>query len=310
LQSKIKNFLGLGKIDIALSFLKALSEKEIPSDRLFKFFGSCENKSLPLDGLFLNIPEESRDQHIASWALELLGVYSKRLGFTFEAYEKAREKSGILIKSFRNNAEIDKRVIFSELIVKRILNKSSLEEEQLLGELMEHFGVTKEKIDEFIDQKKKRSENFSLEKNYIDFRELKTNHHAIDRLIVLFSDLRLHKIYEDFRRKTKVDDSTYESFVQLFEKPTYSDLRCVLFPIARNPLVLPEHEMYLPEKYQKKDPFEVWDNHLTANVMGEARLLPKSRYPANLSPSEKDLCTSFCNEIQLSKEYYPQWLLI
>ena len=304
LRKRIESQLASGRIMVCYSHLNELSEKNLPDARVFTFDSDFGSKNLPLDGLFIDCNENVRTGRINKWAGDLLKIYVTKTGFTFQEYEVARNISKMLIKQYQANDEVDKRDRLSELVVKFILEETKTVDAEM-KELMNHFGVTMDKINSFVN--KEDITYSSLDKNFIDYRDKKTGQHQIDRLIVLFSDLRLHKIYEDFCKKAGKGDQEFYLINQLLDPPSYKELRCVLFPVAQNPLVLPQHELYLPKDYQKKDPFEVWDNHLTKNVMKQFHLLPKSSYPANISRAEKNICMSFAKEIGLT-EKFPTWL--
>ncbi len=312
LRKRIESQLATGKIMIAYSHLNELSKEKLPGERVFTFESIYGSKNLPLDGLFIDVGKNERDATINEWAKVLLGVYASKSGFKFNEYEKAKDISLSLIKQYQANEEVDKRDKLSELVVKLILGNLSAEEDKTLQDLMSHFGVSDRAIKLFMEGQD--AENSNLTKHDVDFRKLKTGLPKIDRLIVLFSDLWLHKVYQDFTKRAGKGEEQFYLINQLLERPGYNELRAVLFPIAKNPLVLPYHFMYLPEKYQetksgkkKRDPFDSWDKHLGRD-MGEFHIGPKTEYPANLSDPEKRVCLSFTNEIKLDKHFYPNWL--
>lgn len=309
LRDRIKQLLRGGKISVSYKLLNDLTKGKLPEDRIFSFSSIYGVKDLPLDGLFIDKINDQKERRIEEWGEELITAYQEKVGFKYEEYETAKNASLKLIKAYQRTTDIDKRLRISELVAKKTRNELNDKEMADLYELSEYFGVNEQKIQAFIDGREAKYSNLESDK-IRDFRKEKTGRSFVDRLIVLFTDLQLHKVYQNFcdlNSKSVIETGIIS---QLREWPSYEDLRFALFPIPFNPLVLPYHQIYLDEQYQMNEPFAIWDTHLGKKEKMEIPLLPKSAYPAQLSPGEKDVCKSFALELGLNQDYYPTWLKI
>lgn len=308
LRDRITNLVAMGKISLSLSQLINFVDKKLPltkKDRVFTFESVYGTRHLPLDGLFIDVSDRTdKDEVILAW------IKLQLKDFKTDAYKTAKEASTGLIKAYQAWPIIKNRLRLSELTVKLCNNEVLTEEEENeLSNLKTEFGIGKYQMDNWIANGE--TEKSNITGKVIEYRDVKTDNNETNRLIILFTDLQLHKVWQNFCEMNKNSDLDNQIISQLKSRPTLDDLRASLFPVPRNPLVLPYHYHLLTDKerFNKRDPFEIWDTHLGKNKMSNWAIFPKSDYPNNIGDGEKQLCSSFALDIGLRREYYPVWLL-
>lgn len=305
LQIRIKTQLQCNKVTINLTQLLAYA-KEIPTDqekRIFTFQSAYGVRHLPLDGLFIDVEANKRDEAIETWVNDLL------LNFKTGAYKSAKDASAQLIQAYRAIPVIKNRIRLSELAVK-LCNSEALncKENDELEKLKSEFGIGNIQVTNCVNNGD--AENSNLTNKVVDYRDVKTSENETNRLIVLFTDLQVHNVWQNFCKMNENTDLDGQISTLLKSRPTLDDLRAALFPIPKNPLVLPYHYHLLSDKskFKSKDAFEVWDTHLGKSKMNDNAMFPKAEYPKGLGPGEKQLCKSFALDIGLESKYYPNWL--
>jgi hypothetical protein len=311
LRNRIITQVATGKIQLDLNQLSVLSDisKTVkPKDegaRKFTFTSIYGTRHLPLDGLFIDKDAgKERVDAIEKWVNDLINEWSSRVGVKFEEYKKAVDISRNLLRAYRQD-RVEKRHTLSELITKKINdNLKTPGDTKTLIELMDFFGINENHIEGI---KNKESKFNKISKNQTDIKtETKSEKRSeVKRLVVLFTDLRLHFQYQEFMMKVKKNmDDVNELTYYLFERPKFEDLYVALFPVPESPLVLPYHQIYLPPSLRSKDPFDIWFQYLKDITVGG-----KSYYPENLTNAEVKICLNFASELTLQKEFYPYWLI-
>ncbi len=305
LRIRIETQLRSNKIILNLTQLLAYTEK-LPSEpdiRIFTFQSAYGLRHLPLDGLFLDVEADERNEVIKTWLKKLLA------DFKVDAYATANDASVKLIEAYQAIPVIKNRIRLSELAV-RLCNNELLDfkENEELGKLKTEFGISDIQIENCVNNGD--AENSNLTNKVIEYRQVKTNNNETNRLIVLFTDLQVHRVWQNFCKMNEnaVLDGQISSLLK--SRPRMDDLRAALFPIPKNSLVLPYHWHMLADKakFKCKDPFEVWDTHFGKGKMNSDALFPKSEYPKGLGVGEKQLCKSFALDIGLESKYRPNWL--
>lgn len=306
LRTRIEIQLLSNKILLNLSQLLEYAET-IPTkqeDRIFTFQSAYGERHLPLDGLFIDVEKNEREASIKKWISTLLN------NFKTEAYKTSKDASTKLVEAYQAIPVIKNRIRLSELAVK-LCNSETLDctEKNEIEKLKAEFGINDTQIDNCI--KNGPAENSNLINKVIEYREVKTNDNETNRLIVLFTDLQVHRVWQNFCEINKNAVLDVQISTLLKSRPTLDDLRAALFPIPKNPLVLPYHYHLLSDKskFKSKDAFEVWDTHLGKNKLNNNALFPKTEYPKGLNIGEKQLCKSFALDIGLDNNYYPNWLI-
>lgn len=303
LQKKLLNHLRLGKISVAFSHLNDLTKRPIPEQRIFQFESVYGRRQLPLDGLFFYVPKAQRDHAINEWAVSLSDMYAKQNGVSYSDYKEAANQSEDLINAYATDL-VDKRIELSKRVV-QLLNKEIPQTDERLKELMDFFGVAERHIRAF--EEGKSAQHHQIGRHAVDFRSVS---HDIGRLVVLMTQLRLHVTYQQFRESEAVSTMDTRMAERLKPHPNDDDLLFALFPVARSPLVLPFHLIFLNNVFEEttmkaklKQPYEGW-----WTALDNLELREKGEFPANLTDGERRICRSFADEIKLKSKFYPSWL--
>lgn len=274
----------------------------------FEFSSAYGFRKLPLAGLFADaLKAQEKAESIVRFAKTILFNYKNA-----KVYSDAVKSSETLINGYRNKVVVDNRLKLSELTVKSCNGqKLTASEKKELDNLLTEFGIGKVQLKNAIDNKRADTQN--IKNHVVDFRQEKSdNDLQLNRLIVLFTDLRMHLHWQTFCLKTRSSKMSYEAaqIISLLNgRPTIADLRAALFPIPLNPLVLPYHRhLLVDKKFKRKDPFETWDTPVGEH-MGDHAILSKTEYPMNLSGGEVKLGECFAVEIGLKTEFWPKWLM-
>ena len=305
LKIRIINLVETNKITLNLSQLMEYAGDNIPKEpdkRILSFQTAYGVRHLPLDGLFIDSPKKERELAIAEWAKIVLQI------FKTGPYKTARDISTKLIQAYQAVPVIRNRVRLSELAVKLCNNETlSSKEDNNLTDLMVEFGIGNPQITNCINNGKADGDN--LTNKVVEYREVKASENAENRLIILFTDLQLHKVWQNFCKMNENAILDGQISALLKSPPTLDDLRAALFPIPKNPLVLPYHYHLLNDKtkFKSKDPFDVWDKHLGRDMEDNKGIFYKSEYPKNISSGEKQLALSFALDIGLENKYHPSW---
>ena len=306
LRNRIQSLVVKDKITLNLTQLLAWTnenptehEKQEREKRTFTFQSVYGVRHLPLDGLFIDVDANIRDATIKDWVGELIEM------FEWEDYKVASEKSKNLLDAFKGEL-FEHRMKLSELAI-RICNCEVLSQDDMkkLNDLLDEFGVV-------IDKTSLTSETLSkanLSKKVIDFRtETESLTPQQKRLVVLFTDLRLHLVWQRF--KTINQNSSYNPDILnlLISPPTKSELRAALFPVAKNPLILDYHRKQLSdESILNKNHFDAWEKAIGEHL-GNDKIFSKKEYPINLKDGEIRLAKSFCLKNEVTNEHRPDWL--
>jgi len=311
LQIRIATHLQSNKIILNLTQLLAWAsenptdkEKQIIKERIFTFQSAYGVRHLPLDGLFINVEADKRDEAIKKWVNELLK------NFKTDAYKTAKDASTKLIEAYQAIPVIKNRIRLSELAVK-LCNEETLtdDENKELTKLKTEFGINDTQIINCVNNGD--AENSNLTNKVVEYRELKTNDNKTNRLIVLFTDLKVHRVWQNFceMNKNAVLDGQISTLLK--SRPALDDLRAALFPMPKNPLVLPYHYHLISDKskFKSKDVFDTWDTHFGKSKMNDDAIFTKTEYPKSLAAGEKQLCKSFALDISLDGKYNPEWLI-
>lgn len=307
LRLRIETQILSNKITPNLSQLLEYADGQIPIEsdqRIFTFQSAYGVRHLPLDGLFIDVEQDGRDEAIKKWVNELLE------NFKTDAYKTAKDASTKLIEAYQAIPVIKNRIRLSELAVKLCNNEILTDDENKeLTRLKTEFGINDTQITNCVNNGD--AENSNLTNKVVEYRELKTNDNKTNRLIVLFTDLQVRRVWQNFCEMNKNAVLDVQISTLLKSQPTLDDLRAALFPMPKNPLVLPYHYHLLSEKskFNSKDAFEVWDTHFGKSKMNDDAIFTKTEYPKNLAAGEKQLCKSFALDIGLVSKYYPNWLL-
>jgi hypothetical protein len=306
LRIRTESLIISGKVTPNLTQLLKYSNNDLPTkteERVFTVLSSYGIRHYPLDGLFIDKDEKERNGSIKEWTSILLNSFKSK------EYKLAREAAMTLIKAYKSTTVIKNRIRLSELVVNlcnnEILNLKEIDE---INALKTEFGINNKQVESCINCE--AAEKCNITNKVVEYRDVKTLNNMTNRLIVLFTDLYVHKVWQGFCEINK--NSTIDAGIisELKKRPTLEDLRVALFPIPKNPLVLPYHQHLLKDnKYRKKDPFEIWDSHLDSRKLNNHALYPKTEYPKKLNDSEIQLCKSFALEIELQQKYFPYWLL-
>lgn len=310
LRIRIETQLKSYKITLNLTQILAWSnehpteqEKQIINERNFTFQSAYGVRNLSLDGLFIDVEADKRDVAIKLWVNGLLK------NIKGDSYATAKDASTKLIEAYQAVPVIRNRVSLSELAVKLCNNETlSSKDNKNLQDLLVEFGIGKPQITNCINNMKADGDN--LTNKVVEYREVKAGTNEENRLIILFTDLQLHKVWQNFCKMN--ENALLDGQISAFLKspPTLDDLRAALFPIPKNPLVLPYHYHLLNDKnkFKSKDPFDVWDKHLGRDMDNDKGIFYKSEYPKNLTNGEKQLALSFSLDIGLEIKYQPSWL--
>lgn len=302
LRNRIKTLIQSNKITLDLNQLLQYAGGDIKikhEERIFTFQSVYGVRHLPLDGLFIDVPENDRDEAIKNWAGELIE------NFEWEDYKIASEKSKTLLDAYKGEV-FEHRMKLSELAV-RLCNNEDLNEDawSKLDNLISEFGVVINKDEPIPEQIAKAN----LSNKVIDFRNETENFSPQQkRLVVLFTDLRLHLAWQKF--KTKNQNSTYNPDILnlLISPPTLSELRAVLFPVAKNPLILDYHrKLLIDDSFLNKNIFEAWEKPIGEHLKSD-KIFSKTEFPVNLKDGEIRLAKSFALKSDLRKEFFPDWL--
>lgn len=305
LRQRIESLLQSNKITLNLTQLLVYKDK-IPEElknRIFTFQSAYGLRHLPLDGLFIDVEKNERDLAIIKWVSTLLN------NFNSVAYKTAMDTSTKLIKAYQSIPVVKNRIRLSELAVK-LCNSETLDftEKNEIEKLKTEFGINDTQIVNCI--KNGDAENSNLAYKVIEYRKDKTNDNETNRLIVLFTELQVHRVWQNFCEMNK--NAALDGQISTFLKspPTLDDLRAALFPIPMNPLVLPYHYHLLwdKSKFKSKDPFDIWDKHIGRDMKDDKGIFYKTEYPKNISSGEKQLSANFALDIGLNCNYYPRWL--
>lgn len=273
-------------------------------NRFFTFQSAYGVRHLPLDGLFIDEPTDSRNSKIKEWVNKLLK------NFKAEAYAIAKDASTKLIEAYQAIPVIKNRIRLSELAVKLCNNETlDFKDKEEIGKLKAEFGINDVQITNCLSNGD--AENSNLIYKVIEYREVKTNDNETNRLIVLFTDLQIHRVWQNFCKMNENIVLDGQISTLLKSRPTLDDLRAALFPIPKNPLVLPYHYHLLADKakFKSKDAFDIWDKHIGRDMKDGKGIFYKTDYPKGLSVGEKQIGKSFALDIGLESKYYPNWLL-
>lgn len=303
LRNRIEAQLRSKKITPNLSQLLKYA-KEIPAvqkDRIFTFQSAYGVRHLPLDGLFIDEPTDSRDKRIYEWVIKLLKNYKS------DAYETAKAVSETLINTHKNTTLINNRIRLSELVVKLVNSEILSDSEKIdLGNLKTEFNISDVDI-----YKAMRNKPTDIKNKFNEYRKHKSDNNETNRLIVLFTDLQLHWIWQKFCEMNNTATDEIGILTLLGSQPTLDDLITALYPVPINPIILPYHSHLLPDASEfmnkKKQPFDTWEQPIGAK-MGKDAIFSRSDYPNNLSEGEVVLCKSFCLDLELKENYFPKWL--
>lgn len=287
LRERIKIQLKSNKIQINISQLiilsesKQLTELKSDNDRIFSFESIYGERSLPLDGLFIDktIGDE-REEAISNWANDLISILLSNLGGNnkIDIYQRAIDGVEELWRSIENGQSI-LRYQLSYLENKnekiQLLQKQLKDLERQLQNKNEPPKEYKEIVEEyekkeaelksilFKDEEKEEyirlriyfetndsDKNIKIAKSKaVEFRNFKKSNYsrACKRMIIFFSVIKLIKQHEDFMRNSGELFIKTKSFFSspeasfLLNKPNLSDLRYVLFPVPLNPIVIFAH---------------------------------------------------------------------
>jgi hypothetical protein len=301
-RKKVASYLELGKVIIQYSRLQDLADGKLGEDRIISMETSYGVKKYPIDGLFIDVPEETRTVEVQAWATDLLNIYSRQTGYDYNKFIIAKKAAISLIQGYQNSEMVENRIEFSKLVVQKA--KNELQNKERLDQLSNLFGITEKEIDLYINGKNKGSD---LTGSVVDFRNIKEKNgddgQKVNRLIILLTDLLLHLLCQEFCNRNRESPADSRWMGQLREMPTLEDLKFALFPVSKSPLVLHYHYNSLPDDTTIKEP-DGWDK-----VLRDLGLYKEGTYPNELSNGERMLCRNFALQIGLEKNYFPKWLI-
>lgn len=306
LKIRINNLVETNKITLNVAQLMEYAGGSIPKEpreRILSFQTSYGIRHLPLDGLFIDFPKKDKESAIIEWTKILLRNFKTGI------YKTTKDISKKLIEAYQAIPVIRNRFKLSELAVKLCNgDELSTDEKTVIDKLKTEFGINDVQINNCINNAD--AEKTNLTNKVVEYRKLKANETETNRLIILFTDIQVHRVWQNFCEMNKNADLNMEISTLLKSPPTLDDLRAALFPIPKNPLVLPYHYHLLKDKtkFKSKDPFDVWDKHLGRDMEDNKGIFYKSEYPKNISDGEKQLALSFALDIGLETKYQPSWL--
>lgn len=310
LRDRIKVLTKSGKVIPDPNQLIDLSNGNLTS-RVLSLESDYGFRDLPLDGLFIDkkveeyTPETDeelprdinsfRDYKIWNFSKKLLNLVDPE-----EHFPEAKKTSKVLLNAYKSD-EVNKRINLSLLLVKHFKNEISSDEKELLKDLKEHFGINNDQLRAFEDGNTSQA---AIQNMIKDFRNEKAwGNNQLNRLIVLFTKIRLHKLYQEFVENNSTGGLNNNFSKILKEPPTFSDLLFALFPVPKYPLVLPYHWSSLPEYINKPD------SEILTKSLRDLNLIEKNKsFPANLTAGEKILCKGFAMSLKVHKPYLPTWL--
>ncbi len=309
LQKRIIKFAKEGRIRFGLKIISDLMKEIRNQDngkKAIKFETEYGLKEINLDGLFVNIDDpKRRNESIINWLKELVSEVD------LIEYSIAFEKSDELMKAFNSDAA-QQRIHLSTLL-KDLCNDVDLSktEKEHLEKLKVYFGVGENEIKATIDNS--HMAKSKINEKAIEYREIKTKNIQTNRLIVLFTDLRMHFAWQSFNKLNRNSLLSQGVLNVLLSRPNIYDLRTALYPIPKNPLILPYHQyLLIDDKYHRTDFFEAWEKPIgrDMNKKGEPQraIFSRTEYPMNLTDFEIFTCKSFAFEIGLVYDCYPLWL--
>lgn len=273
LRDRIELLVKLGKITPSYEQLLRLSNTD-SINGFFSFISVYGERHLPLEGLFVGVPEETKIEKIKEWANALVGNLPK------------------------NNADVDR----AKSISKTLWNAYTghFEERILLSDYTLRIGtLNKAEEDTFNDVKAEycNGTNRITEKNEVSIDTLFNNKDKIPtkRLAVLLTVARAWIQLE----KCKKYALPKKEYAQI-EKEEYI---YILFPMVNT-----KDDLLLPMHKDKGKDFDSFDKTLFRNLS-----LPESRITAGtwylfhewMLPGEKKLLNSIYYS---EKEFLPSWL--
>ncbi len=300
IKSQIKNRVISPNYSILKEFVS--DDFKLSQDTVLEFTTGYGKIEMNLNALFYDKQGASQTNAINSWSEELLENINTK------TFDKAKEISETLINAYRGENLIRQRDKLSLLILRSENDTLSESETKELESLFNIFGINNSTIKNYFDKKKKNNE---ITKNIIDFREYAEMDVALKRLIVLFTDIRLHKLWSNYIKNNSESKIETDILEKYFERPISKDLEYALFPIPKNPLVLFHHQDLANDDVKKKIPnIKNKDTFVKTfkDYFGDVNYQNNSPFFKNISSKEQSFCASFSLEVELSKEHWPNYL--
>ncbi len=292
------------KVFLNLSQLRDYARGNYSENSSLSVKSNYGTREYPLEALFIDCDQGDQKATIQEYFEKL--TKELKTSEYFEAGGIAHR----LVKAYQSKNLIRNRLKLSELIIK-YCNDEIPDSNAELQSLLKQFGVSQSQLEscrlgyspttQYIAHSKAR-----------DYRRWKPEDHLTQRLVVLFTDILVHKTWQNFCKVNRKSEIESGILSMLLDPPTFLDLVPALFPIASNPLILPYHHHFIngsevkESPFFRKDPFEIWLTHLMRGKMEDIAVYPD--YPNNLSKTDIQLCESFAMENDLEVEFFPIWM--
>ncbi|MEP5338122.1 MAG: hypothetical protein ABJL44_15465 [Algibacter sp.] len=268
----------------------------------FHFSSQYGDRKLNLNSLFYDKDKKSISSAIKKWSRSLLSAVD------IKSFETAKEKSKELIDAYKGGNLIRQRNRLSYLILKNG-NKDLAENEIIeLENLKSKFGINNTVVDNYFSKKKK---NTGINNEVKEFRNYSNYDSFTQRLIVLFTDIRLHKLWGNYVENNRNSSIATDILSKYSDAPTTTDLIYALFPIPKNPLILFHHQDLANEELKNKIPnIKNKDTFHKAlkDQLGKDYYQNTSPFFNNLNSIEKSFCLSLILELELAEKYQPEYL--
>jgi hypothetical protein len=286
LQRRIKQLLKSGQLQISLEQLLDLSDGNFP-DRNLITLSTYGRREWPLDGLFININQEERDQKISGFADECLAIILNSADsiLTKDILSEALAFCEDLLNQYDNEKLFLERIRYSQLMLKH-----------------ENGNLTDSDWEELIGIRIKYNMPDDAE-SYANCYDLRSYDGANDKLVkryaALFVMVHVYYRYWYFKdKKSYREEFSDQPFLRT--APEKMDYLMAIYPRPATPVVLPLHRNTSGLDNDLKRNTE----RLGADGLMIAKILKKEN---GITRSEKFLLQSFAISLGLTTENFADW---
>jgi hypothetical protein len=290
--------------------------------RTFKVVSAFGEKRYPIDGLFFNEAENNRSEAVKIFFEDILQSVCEMVHKSFTSKDlKFALKIQKELWGAYNSSLFIKRYLLSELWAKKhsekYKNDISNREENLIKDLVHLFDVD---IQNKGGAKCPVGQSIEIRKY---FNSKKTPECNSARLAVFMIMLKLLKRHSEIIKASdtelfneKVKNDSLKPIIK--QQPDWDDLIYAIYPVPRNPIVLPIHQRIMDNKigneknnFKKKDAFSNFSNPLRddfdINIKNGTNIW---NFKGQLKAGEKYLFSWFATTIQFDFEIdgTPEWM--